>query len=169
VAILVLASDTRGVSVDVSAPSGHSHGDDSVERALDRLRARGHRITGARHAVIEALATIDGHPSAEQLSEQVRELHPTVHRATVYRTLETLATLGVVTQVHVGGSATTYHLAAEATGHDDHLHASCRVCGRIIDLPSDLLDPIKRRLSDENDFQLDPPHIALSGTCRSCQ
>ncbi|SDT71932.1 Fur family transcriptional regulator, ferric uptake regulator [Jiangella sp. DSM 45060] len=168
-AIPELSPDTRRVNADVSAPHGHAHDDITVERALDRLRARGHRITGARHAVIEALATVDGHPSAEQLSEHVRELHPTVHRATVYRTLETLATLGVVTQVHVGGGATTYHLAADATGHDDHLHASCRVCGRIIDLPSDLLDPIKRRLAVESDFQLDPPHIALSGTCRRCQ
>lgn len=157
------------MSVHVHAHGAHTHDDNSVERALDRLRARGHRITGARHAVIEALATIDGHPSAEQLSEQVRELHPTVHRATVYRTLETLASLGVVTQVHVGGSATTYHLAGDATGLEDHLHASCRVCGRIIDLPSDLLDPIKRRLAQESDFQLDPPHIALSGTCHTCQ
>ena len=60
-AILVLGSDTSGVSVDVSARSGHSHGDDSVERALDRLRARGHRITGARHAVIDD--SLAGEPS----------------------------------------------------------------------------------------------------------
>ncbi|WP_026874456.1 Fur family transcriptional regulator [Jiangella gansuensis] len=140
----------------------------AVERALTMLRSGGHRITGARHAVIETLATIDGHPSAEQLSEQVRTLHPTVHRATVYRTLETLAALGVVTQVHLAGNATTYHLAGDATGHH-HLHASCRVCGRIIDLPSDLLDPITRRLAEERDFALDPPHIALSGTCHTCQ
>ncbi|TDE13021.1 Fur family transcriptional regulator [Jiangella asiatica] len=140
----------------------------AVERAIDMLRSEGHRITGARHAVIETLATIDGHPSAEQLSEQVRSLHPTVHRATVYRTLETLAAIGVVTQVHLAGSATTYHLAGDATGRD-HLHASCRVCGRIIDLPGDLLDPVMRRLAEERDFALDPPHIALSGTCHTCR
>jgi Fur family transcriptional regulator, ferric uptake regulator len=155
------------VGIDLETRGSERWGDAAVERALEKLRSGGHRVTGPRHAVIETLAHIEGHPSAEQLSERVRVRHPTVHRATVYRTLETLATLGVVTQVHVGGRATTYHLSDDASGHG-HLHASCRVCGRIIDLPADLLDPVTRRMADEWGFALDPRHVALSGVCDAC-
>lgn len=160
----------RGVAED--APGAEDAPDaeeasDAVRRALNTLRDGGHRVTGARRAVIEVLAHSAGHPSAEQLCGQVSERYPTVHRATVYRTLERLAMLGVVTHVHVGGGATAYHLAGESGGHQ-HLHACCRVCGRIIDLPGDLLDPVSRRLAQESGFDLDPPHVALSGTCRTC-
>ncbi|PSL08217.1 Fur family ferric uptake transcriptional regulator [Haloactinopolyspora alba] len=141
----------------------------AVRRALQRLRAGGHRVTGARRAVIEVLAeAAGGHPSAEQLCGRVSERYPAVHRATVYRTLERLASLGVITHVHVGGAATTYHLAG-AAGRHEHLHASCRACGRIIDLPGDLLEPVRERLAAENAFDLEPPHVALSGTCHACR
>lgn len=137
-------------------------------RAVEQLRVQGQRLTVTRRAVIEALARADGHPSAEELCAQIAPRLPGVHRATVYRTLETLADLGVVTHVHMGHGATAYHLAGHVAGQE-HLHAHCRGCGRILDLPSDLLDPIRRRLAREDDFLLDPRHVALSGTCRACR
>lgn len=154
-----------GVTVDVRAPGNQP--DEAAAVALEKLRTGGQRITGARSAVIKTLAEIGGHPSAEQLCDRIHEQHSTIHRATIYRTLETLAELGIVTHVHIGGGATAYHLASEASGHE-HLHAKCRVCGRIIDLPGDLLDPVTRRLAEDGEFELDPPHVALSGTCREC-
>ena len=139
---------------------------DAVARALAMLRSGGHRITAARRAVIEVLASTSDHPSADQLCGWVSARYPAVHRATVYRTLERLIALGVVTHVHIGGGATTYHLA-DSDG-SDHLHANCRVCGRIIDLPADLLDPIGSRLAQDSRFHLDAAHVALSGTCFGC-
>lgn len=138
-----------------------------VVRALGQLRSGGHRVTGARIAVIETLARLDGHPSAEELWSALEHRHPGVHRATVYRTLETLADLGVVTHVHMSHGTTAYHLTGLVAGRE-HLHARCRVCGRVFDLPGNLLDPVRRRLARENDFNLDPHHVALSGTCLTC-
>ncbi|TLW94772.1 transcriptional repressor [Saccharomonospora piscinae] len=153
--------------------TAHAHAlgmqpDEAVAFVLDQLRSHGHRITGARSAVIEALAQIGGHPSAEQLAERVRARYPAIHRATVYRTLETLSELGVVTHVHIGGGASTYHLTP-GTAANGHLHASCRGCGRIVDLPGDLLAPVVERLARESEFELDPAQVALSGRCRECR
>ncbi|MFT2817346.1 Fur family transcriptional regulator [Leifsonia sp. A12D58] len=139
---------------------------DAIATALDQLRSRGERITDARRAVIETLAHLGDHPSAEQLSTSVQETHPSVHRATIYRTLDTLTALGVATHVHVSGGASAYHLASST--HRDHLHASCLACGRIVDLPGDLLDPVVSRLSNEGLFLLDPSMVALAGTCEDC-
>lgn len=160
--------DTSQMATELAAvPNRPENEPAAVAQALDQLRSGGHRITGARRAVIETLARVDGHPSAEELWAALEQRHPSVHRATVYRTLETLAEQGVVTHVHMSHGTTAYHLTNPVAGRG-HLHARCRACGRVFDLPGDLLDPVRSRLAEESDFELDPRHVALSGTCRSC-
>lgn len=133
---------------------------------MQMLRARGERMTGPRRAVVYALAAHPGHVLAEHVVRTVAEQDPTVHRASVYRTLEALTRLGVVQHVHVGHGGTAYHLVRP---EGVHLHASCGGCGAVLDLPADLLGPVAARLSDDHDFVLDPTHVALSGTCGPCR
>ena len=129
------------------------------------LRARGERMTRQRRAVLVALADGDGHVGAERIVEDVARIDPSVHRASVYRALETLSDLGVVQHVHVGHGGTAYHLVH---GRPEHPHAQCHACGRVLDLPADLLDGAASRLRSEHGFVLDAGHVALSGTCDRC-
>ena len=140
----------------------------SVAQAIERLRQQDHRITVARRAVIETLARQDGHPNAVEISAEVERRYPGVHLATVYRTLDVLTVLGVVTHVHMSHGAAAYHLTGTGSGKE-HLHAQCRICGRVFDLPANMLDQIRGRLATDNDFDLDPNHVALSGACRGCK
>jgi Fe2+ or Zn2+ uptake regulation protein len=87
-----------------------------------------------------------------------------VHRATVYRTLDTLSALGVVSHVHLGHGPTAYHLASAPA----HVHAQCRTCGRVVELPPDLLDPVRDAAARVAGFRLAAEHVALSGTCADC-
>lgn len=128
-----------------------------------RLRARGARMTAARRAVLLALAGHPGHHTADAVASLVAELDPAVHRSSVYRGLEALCSLGVVAHVHLGHGTTVYHLS-EAP----HLHAQCRVCGVLVDLPATGLDAVADALASEHGFRLDPTHVALSGTCYQC-
>jgi Fur family ferric uptake transcriptional regulator len=138
-----------------------------IERAAALLRSRGDRMTGPRRAVIAALAASreSSHLTPDQVVTAVAELDATVHRASVYRALEVLSTLGVVQHVHLGHGTTAYHLAAP----HEHLHAHCVRCDRVIDLPGSLLDDVARHVADEHGFVLDPAHVALSGTCAACR
>lgn len=140
---------------------------DAVDAVLLTLRERGHRITMPRRAVIDALSRAEGHPTVEQITADIAERWPGIHLTTVYRTLETLAEVGVVTHVHLA-SGTAYHLADTAGGMPAHVHAQCRTCHRVIDLPDDVLDDVRRRLDASAGFRLDPHHVALSGLCRDC-
>lgn len=134
------------------------------DQAVQALRRSGERVTQPRRAVLRALAGLDDHPTAEQIVAEVEAASPGVHRATVYRTLETLSELGIVTHVHVGHGATSYHLAER-----QHLHAQCQVCGAVVDVPPDLLDDVRARLDRDTRFDLDPAHVALSGHCSDCR
>ena len=162
---------------------------DRVEAALARLRELGERITPARKAVltvVDAADHADEHLSAEQIGERVADLEPSVHRATVYRTLTSLTDAGVLSHVHLGGSATVYHLATHRPGETretspaayemkgtephvhGHLHVQCSVCGRVQDAPGDVLDEAERRLREALGFELDTSHAALLGRCVDC-
>jgi Fe2+ or Zn2+ uptake regulation protein len=135
-----------------------------VARVAAVLHERGDRMTASRRAVLEALHGRDDHLSVEEVLAVAARTHPTVHRATVYRALELLTGLGVVQHVHLGHGATAYHLSTD----EGHLHAQCRVCGGVIDLPRSVLDDAGRAIEQVTGFRLDPDHTALSGTCAGC-
>lgn len=139
----------------------------TVERVVDHLRAHGHRITMPRRAVIDVLARTDGHPTVDRIAADVAERWPGMALTTVYRTLETLAELGVVNHVHLA-AGTAYHLADTAGGRPEHVHAQCRECHRVFDLPDGLLDDVRRQVGASTGFRLEPTHVALSGLCADC-
>ena len=148
-------------------PPGPAAAGGSVQHAEATLRAQGQRVTEGRRAVIRALDHLGGHPTASEVEAAVTELSPGIHRATVYRTLETLAALDVVSHVHMS-HGTAYHLAGRTPARA-HLHARCRVCGTVVDLPPDLLDGVTDHVDALADFELDPSHVALSGLCTGCR
>ena len=166
--------------------------DARVDWALARLRVLGERVTPAREAVLHVIDVADRtdeHLTAEQIGERVTQLEPSVHRATVYRTLTSLTDAGVLSHIHLGGSATVYHLSvtpgepareagpaapaderpvSDAPPGDGHLHVQCSVCGRVQDAPVAVLDEAARRLRGELAFELDTTHAALLGRCSNC-
>jgi Fe2+ or Zn2+ uptake regulation protein len=135
-----------------------------VGEVTSLLHERGDRMTTSRRAVLEALHGRADHLPAEEVLAVASARHPKVHRTTVYRALEMLTGLGVVQHVHLGHGATAYHLATT----EGHLHAQCRMCGDVIDLPRSVLDDAGRAIEEATGFRLDPDHMALSGTCSRC-
>jgi Fe2+ or Zn2+ uptake regulation protein len=134
-----------------------------VDRLMATLRERGERITPARRAVIEQLASADGHLSADDLVERVQSTVPTAHIATIYRTLDVLERLGVVEHTHLGHGRAVYHLA-----DDLHAHLVCERCGDVVQTSPTLLAGIERKLRDQHDFHLRAHHFALVGLCGEC-
>ncbi len=138
-----------------------------VAQVRGQLRERGERMTSQRRAVLIVLSRHTGHATADEVFEAVAATNKPIARTSIYRTLEALSGLGVVQHIHLGHGATAYHLADHEAAA--HLHAQCRDCARIYDLPAGLLDEVAARLADELDFRLDPAHAALSGLCADCR
>jgi Fur family transcriptional regulator, ferric uptake regulator len=141
-------------------------GQNVVEEVTALLRSRGERMTTPRLAVLQVLLSRPEHLSAEQIVSAVAEAEPAVHRASVYRALEMLTHLDVVSHVHLGHGGTAYHLASPHMSQ--HLHAQCHDCGRVIDLPNDVLEGAMADIGRRTGFLLDPSHVALSGVCAEC-
>ncbi len=127
------------------------------------LRAKGYRLTPQRQLVLEAVAEL-GHATPEEIATAVRRTASGVNISTVYRTLELLEKLGLVTHTHLGHGAPTYHAASD----DDHVHLVCRTCGSIGESPPDLVAGVVEELARSQGFQADVGHLAIFGQCRDC-
>ncbi len=129
----------------------------------ETLRAKGYRITPQRQLVLDAVVALQ-HGTPDEICGEVQRTAPGVNLSTVYRTLELLEELGLVTHAHLGHGAPTYHSAAS----DDHLHLVCRVCGAITETDVSLADALVQRLTEQHGFETDVAHFAIYGRCKGC-
>ncbi len=129
-------------------------------QTIEALRADGRRVTTARRLVIELLARTPEHLTADDLAARIHGAHPEIHLSTVYRTLDSLHTWGLVQHVHHPHGPSFFHLAGA------HRHLVCEECGRIRDVPATEFDALVARIRALYDFELHVGHAALVGRCR---
>lgn len=133
---------------------------DALTRAL---KERGLRLTAQRQLVLKAVREL-GHATPDEVHAKVQDVASGVNITTIYRTLELLEELGLVTHAHLSHGAPTFHAA-----DDMHVHLVCRACGSIRELDVDVVTPLADTLLDEQGFSLDMGHLALFGTCGRCR
>jgi Fur family ferric uptake transcriptional regulator len=131
---------------------------------VKRLSEKGYRMTPQRLMIVSAIESSDGHISAEEIYAQVVTKYPHVNISTVYRTLELLKGLGLVTETNFGEGRVRYHPAGK--GH--HHHLVCTGCGAVIDLDEASLSSLKSMLLREYKFSADLRHLAIFGRCAKC-
>ncbi|MEU3597505.1 transcriptional repressor [Streptomyces sp. NPDC006798] len=127
------------------------------------LRKRGYRLTPQRQLVLEAVDTLE-HATPDDILCEVRRTASGVNISTVYRTLELLEELGLVSHAHLGHGAPTYHLA----DRHHHLHLVCRDCTEVIEADVDIAADFTAKLRREFGFDTDMKHFAIFGRCGSC-
>ncbi|MFE9258371.1 Fur family transcriptional regulator [Streptomyces sp. NPDC006879] len=127
------------------------------------LRQRGYRLTPQRQLVLEAVDTLE-HATPDEILSEVRKTASGVNISTVYRTLELLEELGLVSHAHLGHGAPTYHLA----DRHHHLHLVCRDCTEVIEADVEIAADFTAKLRDTFDFGTDMKHFAIFGQCGNC-
>jgi Fur family ferric uptake transcriptional regulator len=133
------------------------------EQAADALRAHGCRVTQPRVAVLRALLEHSGTVSASDLTRLAQRHEPSIHEATVYRTVNVLTEVGIASHVHAGHGPSLVRLAG-----DDQLVAVCQDCGAIHPVPSAAVAHLVAAMTTETGFDLEPGHFALEGVCADC-
>lgn len=128
------------------------------------LRERGLRLTPQRQLILEAVHDLR-HATPEQVHTAVRERAAGVNITTVYRTLELLEDLGLVTHTHLSHGSPTYH----RVGEHQHVHLVCRSCGTVTEVDPAILAPIAEQLREERGFRVDIGHTSFFGVCKECQ
>jgi Fur family ferric uptake transcriptional regulator len=128
-----------------------------------KLRRGGYRITPQRQLVLESVERL-GHGTPEEILTEVQRTATGVNLSTVYRNLEVLEEVGLVTHAHIGHGAPTYHSVDDHV----HIHLVCDKCGAVESIDATIADPFLDELRSTTGFVTDVSHVALHGTCRGC-
>ncbi|WP_285739204.1 Fur family transcriptional regulator [Kitasatospora phosalacinea] len=131
---------------------------------LERLRARGWRLTSQRRVVAEVLDGDHVHLTADEVHARAADRLPEISRATVYNTLGELVTLGEVLEVATDGRAKRY----DPNAHQPHQHLVCSDCGTIRDVhPTG--DPLAALPAAERfGFAVATAEVTYRGLCPDC-
>lgn len=133
------------------------------EKIREKAAPAGSRNTIQRALVLEAVHSLHTHPTSADVYEAVRERHPSISRATVYRNLAVLAERGDVLRVEVPNGADRYDFNTEP-----HHHVKCAECGLIDDVMLSCADNLLDQVRDARGFQLASYQVIFEGVCPHC-
>ncbi len=132
-----------------------------LDLIIQRLEMRGHRVTGSRRRVLEALVSAPAHFTVEDVLREAGG----VGRATVFRTMKLLQDLNVVCRVLMEDGSLHYRLSTR--GH--HHHLVCRTCGRVEDFSTCDVASLVDELARSTDYQIEGHWLEVYGKCASCR
>lgn len=132
---------------------------------VETLRKRGCRITPQRMAILDILVASDGHPSVEQVYDQLREDFPMTSLATVYKTVALLKEEGQILELGFANGSSRY----DGRKPNPHPHLVCIHCQRIIDPELGLLDGLSLELSQRYGYHIVSHRLDFFGVCPECQ
>jgi Fur family transcriptional regulator, ferric uptake regulator len=132
-----------------------------AEWMLRRLEESGLRLTGRRDLVVRAIANKAGAFTPEALVDELRP-HG-IGRATVYRALEVLERLGVLTRVHLG-ACHAFTVCDE--GH--HHHLLCSSCNAVVPVDASVIEQEIQNLASQLQFRVETHTLEFAGRCATC-
>jgi Fur family peroxide stress response transcriptional regulator len=136
---------------------------ENLDRLAQAFRDSGLRLTHQRLEIFRELLEAGDHPTAEQLHRRLRDRIPTLSLDTVYRTLTTLVTHGMVKRIETAESQARFDAAGKR-----HHHVICKRCNRIMDFHWPLLDeaPLPEEVNSWG--SLDGASVVVYGVCARC-
>ncbi len=105
----------------------------------DKLTEKGLKVTPQRLAIYEAVLELKNHPAADNIVGYIRDNHPGISTATVYKVLEALVDSGLVKMVKTDCDVMRYDAITQ-----NHHHLYCAQSDRIEDYMDEDLNQMLR-------------------------
>lgn len=139
---------------------------DNSAGIIDYIQAKGERVTLSRRLVIEALGQSHQHLTINDLQQHIQAAHHDhpLSDTTVYRVLQWLKNLELISQTDMGEAGIVYALISTPYHH----HLICLTCGKTITLEDTLFAPLRERFRRDFGFESRIEHMAIYGQCRDC-
>lgn len=121
------------------------------------------RDTPQRRQVYDQLLERRDHPTATEVFMRAKQTMPSISLATVYNSLETLVSCGLVKQVHVDREPTRY-----CPNLDEHGHFICNACGQVFDVDLASGHKMGGNWNLPRGFTVTSYEVSLRGICPDC-
>lgn len=118
----------------------------------------GLKMTGPRKTILKVLDESMDHPSVEIVYERARAIDSSISIATVYRTLNMLDELDLVTRHEFNESFSRYE-----TNMEHHHHLIDLETGEVIEFQNAALEELKERIAREMGYELVDHRLELYG------
>ena len=126
-----------------------------------------YKLTPQRKIIFRFFDNMEKHLSAEDVFNIVSEDHPEIGLATVYRTLDLLAELGILKKMNFGDNKFYYEFCSEKDNHHHH-HLICLNCGKVIEFEDDLLESLEALIAKRIGFHVVDHQLKVFGFCKDC-
>lgn len=138
---------------------------DRTDELVRSLRREGRRLTPQRMAVLKIIAESRGHPSVEQIYDEVRREYPMTSLATVYKTIALLKELGQVLELGFGEGVNRY----DGSKPYPHAHLICLNCHAIVDPQVEALETAPEAIAAQTGYRMVSHRLDFYGICPECQ
>lgn len=132
----------------------------------EALADQGRRRTGTRAALCGLIEERQGHFTAADLIADARRRHVRVGRATVFRTLDLLASSGALERIELPDGEHAYVACAP---QEHHHHVVCRACGKSAEVADGGLQSVVREIGSSSGYLIDGHRLELYGLCPDCR
>ena len=134
------------------------------EKFIEYLKSKGLKLTKQRKELLEEVLDYEGHFEIEDIVHKIKNKNLPISRATVYRTLNLLKDLGIITEVIKYNNRTIYELSLK----DHHDHLICRKCGKIIEFSEEEIENLQNKICEEYGFKPEMHRLEIYGLCKEC-
>ncbi|MBI4824096.1 MAG: transcriptional repressor [Nitrospirae bacterium] len=128
------------------------------------LKSKGLRLTEERRVIFKEVSLRKGHFDPDELYIDMRRKGIKPSKASVYRTLPLLVSVGLIEQVQKTDKHTHYE---RISGHHDHMF--CISCGHVIEFYSKPLERLQEKLCKVEGFQSISHTLEIKGRCNKCK
>jgi len=140
----------------------------AFEEICGKLKDKEYKLTPQRRIILKVIMEKDKrHLSAEEIYSIVKESFPDIGLATVYRTLDLLAELGILQKMDFGDGKARFELNDEDVHH--HHHLICLSCGKVEEFDLDLLESLEESISKKTNFDIINHRLKFYGYCSECK
>lgn len=122
------------------------------------------RNTTQRAVILDVVEAAEGHLTAGEIFERVRQRDPRIAYGTVYRTLHLLAEHELIQELTFADQASRFD---KRTERHDHVH--CTVCGALMDVEVPVALLAEQVAREQTGFDVTWHHTVFEGVCPGCQ
>ena len=142
----------------------------TMEDLKKRLQERQLKMTPQRKTVLQVFLDHSGeHLSAEDGHDILRENQLEIGLATVYRSLDLLAEIGILQKMEFGDGCSRYEVNTTDPHHHHHHHLICTRCGKVIEFADDMLEDLENDIAQKSGFKIVDHQVKFFGICKECQ
>jgi Fur family peroxide stress response transcriptional regulator len=123
-----------------------------ITEIRDKLIEKGLKVTPQRIAILEAIIQLNNHPTVDNIIDYIRNYHPNIATATVYKVLDALVANELIRKVKTEKDVMRYDGVMER-----HHHLYCSESDRI----EDFVDPELNKIVENYFKKRKIPHFEI--------